>query len=84
MFLGKIPNEKLHSESEMVEMPLTQIEVQQLQATQSKFGCGASACKSCYPVQYACDCCSAKFDEPIANGERFVCPECDWDNNGSN
>jgi hypothetical protein len=59
-------------------MPLTQNEVTALQATQSTYGCGASDCKACYPIQYSCESCYEEFPAPIANGERFTCPACDY------
>jgi hypothetical protein len=62
-------------------MPLTTQEVTALRATQSLYGCGADNCTACYPIQYSCDLCDTEFDSPIANGEQFTCPVCDYDNN---
>ena len=62
-------------------MPLTEKEVAELEAAQSKYGCGADGCKACYPIQYSCAWCLEEFEAPIANGEMFECEECGWVNN---
>ena len=45
------------------------------------YGCGSDACLSCYPFQYGCADCGATWEQPIANGQVFTCPECDYTNN---
>lgn len=65
-------------------MPLTPEQVTELELSRSRYGCGNNACLLCYPIQYACDMCAETFPNPIANGEHYTCPECDWDNNGDN
>ena len=57
-------------------MPLTKEQVIELKSRQSTYGCGASNCVRCYPIQYACDWCDTEWDNPIANGEDYTCPEC--------
>lgn len=42
------------------------------------YGCGSYACKECYPYQYACEMCDDRFPTPVANGEHYVCENCDW------
>jgi hypothetical protein len=59
-------------------MPLMPSQVTELEATRSRYGCGASSCLACYPIQYGCEYCGTDFDSPIANGELFTCPECDF------
>jgi hypothetical protein len=65
------------------QMPLTKDQIKTLQTTQSHYGCGRDTCVACYPIQYACEMCAADFDEPIANGEEYTCPACEWVNNDS-
>jgi hypothetical protein len=62
-------------------MPLSPTQTKVLQSYQSSYGCGASECVSCYPLQYACEWCNEMFAQPIALGEVFICPMCDWTNN---
>lgn len=40
------------------------------------YGCGAYTCKTCYPYQYGCGECGARWDEPVAYGEKYLCPDC--------
>lgn len=63
-------------------MPLTPEQVTELEATQSHYGCGADDCVACYPIQYGCEFCDTRWEQPIANGEVFKCPECEWVANG--
>lgn len=44
------------------------------------FGCGYEYCVSCYPFQYRCEDCATEFATPLAVGDSFVCPECEWVN----
>lgn len=62
-------------------MPLTATQVASLEATRSHYGCGASDCTHCYPVQYGCEACGGTFPSPVANGEQITCQECDYENN---
>ena len=59
-------------------MPLTKEQVIDLQSTQSTYGCGAEDCVACYPIQYSCELCDYAWDMPIANGEVFTCPNCEY------
>lgn len=59
-------------------MPLTTKQVAELEANQSRYGCGRTTCLACYPVQYACDYCAETFPNPIANGESYYCEACDF------
>lgn len=45
------------------------------------FGCGNYTCLDCYPFQYSCDWCGSAFEDPVPNGENYVCLECDFDSN---
>ena len=60
-------------------MPITFEQAKALTGTASRYGCGASACSSCYPVQFACDCCGADFALPYANGELYECDSCGYE-----
>jgi hypothetical protein len=62
--------------------PLTVREVENLERIRNNYGCGASGCVACYPIQYRCELCGEDFDSPIANGETFLCLNCDYLNNG--
>ena len=42
------------------------------------FGCGATYCASCYPLQYACEFCNETFEKPVSVGEAYECPNCEW------
>jgi len=64
--------------------PLAKKDVKELEAKRSAYGCGSQICVRCYPVQYACEYCSANYPLPIANGEVYSCPKCDWLANGEN
>lgn len=49
---------------------------------QSRFGCGAADCFSCYPLQYRCDWCSKDFSLPVLNtrpGSILACEDCGLD-----
>ncbi len=45
------------------------------------YGCGAEGCLTCYPYQYACADCGTRWENPINNGEKYQCTECDFINN---
>jgi hypothetical protein len=45
------------------------------------YGCGADGCLTCYPYQYACADCGARWEKPINNGETYECTECEYINN---
>lgn len=45
------------------------------------YGCGADGCLTCYPYQYACADCGARWEKPINNGEKYECTECEYINN---
>lgn len=59
--------------------PLTDEQVARLESERSHYGCGLYTCQACNPVIYCCDFCEERFDQPIANGEAYVCPECAYD-----
>lgn len=63
-------------------MPLSYSQVKDLEEKKSHYGCGAVSCLDCYPIQYRCELCGEDFDSPIANGETFLCLDCDYLNNG--
>ena len=62
--------------------PLREAQVKALEATRSAYGCGSATCVKCYPVQYACEFCGEDYPLPIANGESYACPSCEWETNG--
>ena len=45
------------------------------------YGCGADGCLTCYPYQYACADCGARWEKPINNGEVYTCEDCEFINN---
>jgi Zn-finger protein len=45
------------------------------------YGCGADECLTCYPYQYACADCGARWEKPINNGEVYTCTDCEYINN---
>ena len=45
------------------------------------YGCGADGCITCYPYQYACADCGARWEKPINNGETYECTDCEYINN---
>ena len=46
-----------------------------------QYGCGADTCLVCYPYQYACAFCGARWDKPIDNGTVYECEDCNYINN---
>lgn len=55
--------------------------VKLIESKQSKYGCGAWDCLSCYPIQYACDECGIEFSAPVFRTDLdcvYVCKDCDW------
>jgi hypothetical protein len=53
----------------------------QITAKQSRYGCGASACLDCYPVQTVCGECDWEFRLPVLRTDTqtlYVCNSC-WD-----
>ena len=63
-------------------MPLSNYEIVFLELKKSHYGCGNYSCLDCYPIQYACEYCFDLLNPPVKNCERFVCENCDWENNG--
>lgn len=57
-------------------MRLTAEQVQEIEASASRYGCGAWDCVDCYPLEYSCDWCEEQFETPILNGQRVYCDCC--------
>lgn len=56
--------------------------VEWITGKQSKFGCGAVDCFSCYPLQYGCDECGQDFSLPVlmTRPHRLhLCVDCYWE-----
>lgn len=60
-------------------MPLTKEQVETLEAEKSSYGCGADKCLACYPIHYRCADCGEDYPDPIANGEKYICENCGYE-----
>lgn len=68
-------------------MRLTAEQVKEIQASASRYGCGADTCLACYPLEYRCIYCEEELSVPILNGQQVYCDTCgdytnaDWEPN---
>jgi Zn finger protein HypA/HybF involved in hydrogenase expression len=58
-------------------MTLTAEQVREIEASASRYGCGADICLDCYPLEYRCVYCEEEFEVPILNGQQVYCDTCD-------